>query len=217
LSRPALRAVPSRPAYAPGEPVRLPTEIGHDAALLEQVLRGSPAAFAALFDRHATVVRRALARTLGESDEIEDLVQDVFLIVSRRISTLRDPTALRSFVYGIAVRVARNELRKRRLRRLLVPWGRAPATVRSVPPHDGAVAEAVRRVQTLLECLPPDEHIAFVLRRVEQLPLAEAAGAAGCSLATFKRRLVRAERRFGELAEVDPVLQGWFAERGRQS
>jgi RNA polymerase sigma-70 factor (ECF subfamily) len=201
----------------PGAPVRLPTEAGHDAALFEQILRGSPAAFAALFDRHASVVRRALARSLGESDEVEDLVQEVFLIVSRRISTLRDPTALRSFVYSVAVRVARNELRKRRFRRLLVPWVRASVSARSVPPHDSAAAQAVRRVQELLEKLTPDEHIAFVLRRVEQLPLAEAAGAAACSLATFKRRLARAERRFGELAGADPVLQAWLSQGGEAS
>jgi RNA polymerase sigma-70 factor (ECF subfamily) len=189
----------------PSDPVLLPATETSDAEFLDQLKAGRPAAFAELFDRYAPVVRRALGRILGESSDIEDLVHDTFLVVVRRVGTLRDAHALRSFVYSIAVRVARNELRRRRVRRL-VPWAHAPPALRSVPPHDAAAAEALRRLQELLERLAPDEHIAFVLRRVEELPLSKAASAAGCSLATLKRRLSRAERRFVELVRDDPVL-----------
>jgi RNA polymerase sigma-70 factor (ECF subfamily) len=58
---------------------------------------------------------------LGAQADIEDLTQDTLLVVVRRIDQIRDPAALRSFVYSVAVRVARNDLRRRAVRRC-IPW-----------------------------------------------------------------------------------------------
>ena len=151
---------------------------------------------------------------LGRSAEVEDLTQETLLIVVRRVDEIRDPTALRSFVYSVAVRVARNELRKRATRRW-ISWSDAPRAVRIVPPHDAVAADAVRRIYSVLDRMSAELRVAFVLRFVEGHELAEGARVAGCSLATFKRRISRAEARFESLARKDPMLFERLENRSR--
>ena len=69
----------------------------------------SPAdTFAATYDEYARFVWRALVR-LGVADrDVEDVVQEVFLVVHRRAAEFRQESTMRTWVYGIAVHVARN-------------------------------------------------------------------------------------------------------------
>jgi len=195
----------SEPASSGGL-ISLPVAPTGDAELVQGILAGRPAAVAQLVDRYSSVVRRILMRTLGSTRDLEDFSQDTFLTVLRRCPTLRDPNALRSFIVSVAIRVARNELRKRAIRRF-VGWDDA-IEVPVQAPHDAEVAERVRHVYAALDRIDADARIAFVLRHVEGLDLAETALACECSLATVKRRLARAETRLRTLARTDPVLSG---------
>ena len=69
---------------------------------------------------------------------------------------------------------------------------------------------ALRETYKTLDTLPANERIAFVLRFIDGLTLPEAAAAAGTSLATFKRRLSRAEKKFLERVRERPLLQQWL-------
>jgi RNA polymerase sigma-70 factor (ECF subfamily) len=182
----------------------LPTAELDDAMLVAGVVAGRPAALAALFDRYASVARTVVARTLGSWTDVDDVVQEVFLTVAKRCDTLRDVTALRSFVVSVAIRTARNEYRKRTVRRW-VGLEAVPAS-RATRAHDDDVSEQVRRVYDALGEIGVEGRIAFILRRIEGYELAEAATLAGCSLATFKRRLARAEAQFEALCRADPML-----------
>jgi RNA polymerase sigma-70 factor (ECF subfamily) len=192
----------------------LSAPVRDEASLVEGIVAGRPSAVAQLYDRYAPVVRGMLARMLGGSRDLDDLAQETFLTVVRRCASLRDPTALRSFVASVAMRTARNELRRRALRRF-VGLQDAPAAA-SVGPRDHEVAEQVRRVYGVLDRLDAGARLAFVARHVEGYELAEAAAICGCSLATFKRRLARADRRFQAMARTDPVLRA-LTDDGRSS
>jgi len=192
--------------------VSLPLAPLEDAELLRQLGEGRPAAFRELFDRYARLLRGLLVRMLGVDSEIDDLVQESLIVVVKRSSTVRDPRAFRSFVYSVGVRVARNELRRRAVRRW-VPWDEDVASVRSVAAHDPVLTQTVRHIYQTLDRLGPDLRVAFVLRFVEGRELTEAAALSGTSLATFKRRLSRATERFELLASRDPVLARWIEER----
>lgn len=191
--------------------ISLPVAPAGDAELVQGILAGRPAAVAQLIDRYSAVVRRILIRTLGNARDIEDLAQDTFLTVLRRCPTLRDPNALRSFIVSVAIRTARNELRKRAIRRFVGLDEAIDVPVQ--PPHDAEVAERVRHVYAALDKVDADARIAFVLRHVEGLDLAETAAASDCSLATVKRRLARAELRLRALAKTDPVLRGLLPQK----
>src|SRR5579862_4457560 len=90
-----------------------------DAALVRAVLAGDPGAPGRMWDRHAALVRRVLRRVVGPVD-VEDAMQDAFLRLFRDLRTLRDASALRGFLLGIAFHVAKSELRRRRARRWLL-------------------------------------------------------------------------------------------------
>jgi RNA polymerase sigma-70 factor (ECF subfamily) len=77
---------------------------------------------------------------------------------------------------------------------------------------DLEASEALRTTYRLLSSLNIDEQIAFTLRFIEGMELREVAGACGVSLATTKRRLVRAEARFLALARLEPSLAQWVGE-----
>jgi hypothetical protein len=73
-----------------------------DADLVQALRAGDPEAPAALWARYSPSVGRVLAKALGPTIEIEDLKQEVFLRVFRRLPSLRDPSALRAFVLAEA-------------------------------------------------------------------------------------------------------------------
>src|SRR5579864_4080349 len=90
-----------------------------DAALVAAVIAREPGAAGRMWDCHASLVRRILRRMLGPVD-VEDGVQDAFLRLFRDLGSLRDPSALRSYLIGITLHVAKSELRRRRARRWLL-------------------------------------------------------------------------------------------------
>src|SRR5688572_20964339 len=71
------------------------------------------------FRQHASYVATIGYRVLGTRDELDDLVQDVFLSAHGTLRSLRHPEAIKSWLATVTVRVARQRLRARRLRRLL--------------------------------------------------------------------------------------------------
>lgn len=178
-----------------------------EAELLGGVVAGKPAAIAELFDRYSRLVRRMLIRTLGSDFDVDDLMQETFLTAVRRAPTLRDPGALSSFIVGIAIRQAKNELRRRAVRRWIGLTQDDESPARG---SDAVAREGVRHLNRALEQLDPSARVLFVLRHVEELELTEIARAEHCSLATLKRRLARAERRFEAIAERDPVLRDYL-------
>ena len=178
-----------------------------EAVLVRALERREPPAIAELFDRFGTPVRRVLIRTIGSTTDIDDLAQETFLTVLGRIQTLRDPSALSSFVVGVAIRHARNELRKRALRRWV---GLDDDLDETAAPPDPVLQQGARHAYRALGRLDATSRVLFVLRHVEELELSELAMALETSLATVKRKLARAERRFAALAQGDPVLRDYL-------
>lgn len=176
------------------------------ADLSRAAAAGDPAAFAALFDEYAPLVRTMLRRQLGPSVEVDDLTQEVFLRVFRRIGALRNPDSIRSFVMGFVIRVARAELTRRWMRRwlFLTPSGHAPET--SVAPADYEARQALDRLYQVLDGFSPQGRALFVLRHVEGLEIDEIAEVVGTSASTIKRRLARLAPRVFARIEKDPVL-----------
>ncbi len=179
--------------------------LGSDAALVSALLQGSAEAPAALYDRYSGFVDRVLIRVLGSDPELRDLLHEVFAEALSCIHKLNDPTRLKSWIAQIAVYTARGAIRRRRRGRWLK--FRPPEAVPEQA-TEGTATETLmlNRVYALLEKLPTEERIAFSLRRLEDMELRDAASAMNVSLATFKRRLSKAEARFLKLAMRDPFL-----------
>src|SRR6185295_9138850 len=107
---PKLRLLP-----APGEAT--PTSETPDAELYHRLVRGEPRAAVLAWRAYSLMVRGLVVRALGPNADVEDRVQDVFAVFFRKIGALKDPTALRSFLFGITLREISTELRRRRVRK----------------------------------------------------------------------------------------------------
>lgn len=183
-----------------------------DAALVAAILAREPAAASAAFDLYAPLVRGLLWQSLSVGSDVDDLTQDVFLHFFRRIGDLRDPNAVRSFLVGIAIRVARGELRRRRLRRWLHLTVDGVLPEESGPAVDLPAREALRRLYAILDKVDDESRLAFVLRYVRGLELTDVAASLGVSLATAKRRISHAQERIAVHARRDPCLAPFLAE-----
>ena len=75
--------------------------------------------------------------------------------------------------------------------------------------------EAVEATYAVLESLPSEQRLPFSLRYIQGMELKEVASACGVSLATIKRRISKAERRFVARAANDPALSDWLQEGSR--
>lgn len=191
---------------------------GDDAVLVAALREQHPGAKAALFQRHAEYVERVVTRVIGFDRELADVLQDVFLNALSSIHTLKDPRALRPWLAQVATLTARKVLRSRSRRhwlRLFVDQDDEQRAERPVAGADLGTLRALNAVYQVLEELPADEHIAFALRFIEGMELSEVAAATQVSLATVKRRLQRAEKRFVDKAGRRPELAGWLEGGGR--
>ncbi|HTN83101.1 MAG TPA: sigma-70 family RNA polymerase sigma factor [Sorangium sp.] len=188
----------------------LPLSATDDETLARAAAQGHPGAAPVVWQRFAPLVRRILKRTLGPGDEVDDHVQDTFLRFFRVAKDLRDPSLLSSFIVGIAVRVARAELRRRRLRRWLQlsPSGELPDVGGAQQDPQGRAALA--RLYGILDQVDDRSRTLFVLRFIEGLELTEIAAALGCSLATTKRHLARTSHRILTAAQRDPALSAYL-------
>ena len=108
LAPPGLKVVESR-EERPGERAFARTD---EETLVAGTLAGKRWAQQEVWYRFAPMVHGLLRRSLSPRHDHDDLVQEVFLRVFRRLHTLEKPSALRSFVYSVAVRVVSEEIRR---------------------------------------------------------------------------------------------------------
>lgn len=148
----------------------------------------------AVFDAHALYVGRAL-RCLGVRErELADAIQEVFLVVHRRLGELVEPRALRSWLYAICVRKAMT-FRRRAARRREDAVAELPEQEDLHTPHDELErTRSLAVALSILDELDEDKRAVFVLYEVEQMAMPEVAEAIGCPLQTAYSRLYAARR-----------------------
>lgn len=181
-----------------------------DAALVRAAWAGDTRAHASIWRKYTALVRSKIGRSIGLQD-VDDHVQEVFLRLFEYLSELRDPTALRSFIIGITLRVAGTELRRRRCRwwLTLTPTGELPDAQPWA--DDGSdMREVLSGLLRVLGNLSPYSSRVFELRYIEEKELADVARTMNISLATAKRHLARASARVFAMAEREPALAGFL-------
>lgn len=174
------------------------------ALISARMLAVTPPPFAELFREHAPHAGRAL-RNLGVSEvDLPDALQEAFLVVHRKLPSFRGESSLRTWIYGICMRVAA-AYRRRPQRARETTLDDAPVAVAPTTPHDEAERrEALAQLDAALERLDDDKRVVFVLYELEELTLAEVAAAVGAPLPTVFSRLQAARR----------IIQSAFAEDG---
>jgi RNA polymerase sigma-70 factor (ECF subfamily) len=140
----------------------------------------------AAFLRHRHDLAATAARVLCRRDDLDDLVQDVFVEALRGVHNLRRPAALRAWLTRVTVRAAQRRLARRRFVALEeLPEAQISDGGAGSPAH----REALTAFCEALAASPPEPRRAWTLRYLEGEPLAAVAARCGCSIATVKRRI----------------------------
>lgn len=152
-----------------------------------------PLSFEEVFRAHAPFVWRTL-RNLGASPtEAEDLSQDVFVVVHRKLSGFEGRSKLQTWIYGICLRTL-SDWRRRAARREQPTEEPAAHLVGSDLEAELLRRERLQRLHAALARLDEDKRSVFVLFELEQLSMKEVAQAVGCPLQTAYARLYAARR-----------------------
>jgi RNA polymerase sigma-70 factor (ECF subfamily) len=148
---------------------------------------------AALFKRYAPYVARIGMRLLGRESDVDDLIQEVFLAAFKQREQLRDPSATKNWLATIAVRTARRQLRRRRMRQFVGLDTGGPALELHDPSLSPEKRALLGRVYEILDAMGVERRLAWTMRFVEGEKLEQVAERCGCSLATAKRRIAAAQ------------------------
>jgi len=195
---PRLRLISGSVASAEAE---RPADPGvDDERLVARARKSDLLAFELLYRRHSGFALNLAVRIQGSAIDAEDIVHDAFLKASERLSELREASAFRAWLGSIVVRLVRTRLRRKSLLRSLGLANAEPVELDAIasPNADPESRVLLAQVYSLLQTLPADERIAWTLRYVDHHRLEVVAKLVDCSLATAKRRILRAQRFLNE-------------------
>jgi RNA polymerase sigma-70 factor (ECF subfamily) len=192
------------------------SEVGTgEAALIQRCAAGEQAACSELVASHERMVFQLALHLMGDRDEALDLSQEVFLRVFRTLHAFRGQSALKTWIYRIAINQARNRQRWWRRRRRsdqvqleqhVQDHGelRQPADG-TAPDRAFARQEMASRLWAALDALPFDQRTVIVLREIDGLSYEEIAESLNVAIGTVKSRLTRARQTLRhQLQEVRP-------------
>lgn len=173
-----------------------------DQELIAATLAGDEAAFAVLLKRHRPPLLEMACRILGQREEAEDVLQEVFMSVHAHLDRFRFESKLSTWLYTIALNRVRNQIRRRGNRRMvsldIVP--EEGANRRELPGTGPGIDELVAQrrdsewLWSAVDALPENFRSIFVLHYYQHLPLKEVARRVAKPLGTVKVYLHRARK-----------------------
>lgn len=173
-----------------------------DADLIASAIDGSEGAFEHLIRRYEERLFGLLSRLVRDRYSVEDLAQEVFVRVFRKLHTFNQEAAFFTWMYRIAVNASADHLERQSRRRMrLVEDATVLDSGAREPGYAGAAEplldEELRRVtREILETLPDKYRTILILREYEDLSYTDMAEVLECSIGTVESRLFRARQRF---------------------
>lgn len=162
---------------------------------------GTVPTFDDVYETYLPYVWRTLARMGLSPHHIEDAAQDVFIVVHRQLGRFEGRSAVKTWLFAITFRVAREWLRRLRRSRSETLPAELPND-REPGPYEGALrSQAVALLYQVLLLLHPDKREVFILGELEQLSVPEIAETLGVNVNTVASRLRTARREFNAALE----------------
>ncbi len=190
--------------------------LGHldEAELIARCKNDERAAQDELYHRFRRQIAGNLYRVLGDRTDLDDLVQEVFVIAFRGLERFRGDARLSTWLYRICVNVALGRIRTRRRRPMahgvddLDVAGADPSLVERPEQPDRSMErrQEQERVYAALEQLAPKKRLVLYLHEIEGLDLKEIAYLVDSNAVTVRTRLFYARREFYKIiAGKDPA------------
>lgn len=166
-----------------------------DSSELTEPPAGAEVSLELVYEEHFSFVWRSL-RALGVQPALlDDAVQEVFLVVHRRGDDFQRRSSIRTWLFGIAFRVAAN-FRRSAKRRPTHPLPGDLSSDRPDPEQHAERAEIARFVEQFLNAVGEDDRATFTACVLEQMSVPEAAEALGVNVNTLYSRLRSVRSRF---------------------
>lgn len=174
-----------------------------DEPLLLSARKGDPRAFQQLYERQAPVVFRVAIGLLGNRLDAEDVTQEVFVTLYKRLKTFEFRSSFETWCYRITVNACHDKMRKQQRRAAyqagylddqerVQEW--VGADLQPEPIQSLFLQDVQRYIARALARLHPDLRTALVLKDIEELSYHEIAAIMSCSQGTVASRLARARQ-----------------------
>jgi RNA polymerase sigma-70 factor, ECF subfamily len=178
-----------------------------EAEAIDKAKQGDAEAFEVLYNLHKRRVYSLCLRMTANAAEAEDLTQEAFLQLFRKIATFRGESAFSTWLHRMAVNVVLMQLRKKGLP--VVPLEETVDSEEETPKKelggiDTKLAGSIDRMilERAIEKLPPGYRTIFVLHDVEGYEHNEIAGMVGCSIGNSKSQLHKARLKLRDLLKA---------------
>jgi RNA polymerase sigma-70 factor, ECF subfamily len=191
-----------------------------EAVLIARCRRNERPAQEELYHRFRRQVAGNLFRALGDRQDLEDLVQEVFVIAFRGLDKFRGEARLSTWIYRICINVALGRIRTKRRRPAAIgvldleatAAAQSSSTALSPPPETPERAalrsDAQRTVYRALEQLPPKKRIVLYLHEIEGRDLKEIAYLVDSNAVTVRTRLFYARKELYRILAGEPAPGG---------
>jgi RNA polymerase sigma-70 factor (ECF subfamily) len=179
-----------------------------EAEAIRRAQAGDAAAFETLYQLHGRRVYALCLRMVGNPADAEDLTQEAFLQLFRKIGTFRGESAFSTWLHRMTVNVVLMRLRKKSLpvtslEETTDPDEETGGPRKDIGTPDLRLSGAVDRVnlERSIEKLPPGYRTVFVLHDVQGYEHNEIADIMGCSVGNSKSQLHKARTRLRDLLQ----------------
>jgi RNA polymerase sigma-70 factor (ECF subfamily) len=201
----------------PARTTTLPISNLDDGLLIERCVQGDREALAELYRRHKGEAMRFIRHAVRNTQDADDILQEVFVEVSRSLRRFEGRAAFSTWLHRICVRTAVRQM-KRRYRQVgesQEDESRSEAPDPHAGPDEGvATRERARRIRSLLERIAPKKRMVLVLHDLEGVSPKEISALVGAPVLTVRTRLFYARKELAAMAAQDPALAEFFSEEG---
>jgi RNA polymerase sigma-70 factor (ECF subfamily) len=180
----------------------------NEAEAIERAKQGDARAFQELYEKHKRRVYSLCLRMTANTAEAEDLTQEAFLQLYRKIATFRGESAFSTWLHRLSVNVVLMHLRKKSLPVVSLEettQGEEDSPKKDFGAEDLALAGSIDRLQLqrAVDDLPPGYRTIFVLHDIEGYEHNEIAGIVGCSIGNSKSQLHKARMKLRDLLKMN--------------
>jgi RNA polymerase sigma-70 factor (ECF subfamily) len=179
-----------------------------EAEAIDRAKLGDIQCFEFLYSRHKKRVYSLCLRMIGNVEVAEDLTQEAFLLLFRKIVTFRGDSAFSTWLHRLTVNVVLMQFRKKGLIEVSLEETLGSAEddspKKDFGSEDQVLAGSIDRVnlERVIESLPPGYRIIFVLHDIEGYEHGEIAEMLGCSIGNSKSQLHKARLKLRDLLNV---------------
>lgn len=180
-----------------------------EAIIIKRAQQGDQEAFERLYHMHKGRVYSLCLRMLGNPAQAEDMTQEAFLQLFRKVHTFRGESAFSTWLHRLAVNVVLMHLRKKGVPVVSLEEATQPDEEEAPPREFGAedplLLGSIDRVmlERVLQKLPPGYRLTFTLHDIEGYEHNEIAEMLGCSIGNSKSQLHKARLRLRELLRAE--------------